>query len=341
MESKTRKHKTIPKKLREIIWNTYIGKDKGMSVCFCCRKSEITQMNFQCGHIISEYNNGTTDIENLLPICCLCNSSMGTTNMDEFMKKYNIGNLEKKGNIVIIKNNPEPQINNDIIRKLNNPTLYICDICEYETKYKSHINDHINSKRHIKNNAKNNDMIHEMNKKAIDENNKITESYYKNDLFNMQEPLKISIQVKENETVKDILIKENNEEKVKKYICKHCTLDFSKASNLSRHIQQCIIKDSKIKPTKKQLEDLECPVCELQCSLKRTYLRHIHICIIKKNKSMTDEENNREIIKLTYEKKIVEEKLKAKEEINNILTKQHKNTHIIDISNICNINGII
>ena len=48
-------------------------------------------MDFHCGHIISEFNGGNLDVENLKPICQPCNSSMKTMNMDEFIKKYKIG----------------------------------------------------------------------------------------------------------------------------------------------------------------------------------------------------------------------------------------------------------
>jgi 5-methylcytosine-specific restriction endonuclease McrA len=41
---------------------------------------------FECGHVISEFNGGTNKLNNLKPICVSCNSSMGTQNMDEFIK---------------------------------------------------------------------------------------------------------------------------------------------------------------------------------------------------------------------------------------------------------------
>ena len=33
--------------------------------------------NWECGHIISEFHGGTTEPDNLRPICKNCNSSMG------------------------------------------------------------------------------------------------------------------------------------------------------------------------------------------------------------------------------------------------------------------------
>ena len=43
-------------------------------------------MSFNYGHIIAETNGCETIIYNLKPICQNCNSSMGTKNMDDFIK---------------------------------------------------------------------------------------------------------------------------------------------------------------------------------------------------------------------------------------------------------------
>ena len=45
-------------------------------------------MSFHCGHIIAESKGGELSVNNLKPICQSCNSSMGTQNMDEYIKKY-------------------------------------------------------------------------------------------------------------------------------------------------------------------------------------------------------------------------------------------------------------
>ena len=94
----------IPKKIKELVWDKYISIRNGIGLCQCCQKTEITQMSFQCGHIISENNGGKIDITNLAPICSLCNLSMGTRNMDEFIKTHNLPFNEKIFNISDIKN---------------------------------------------------------------------------------------------------------------------------------------------------------------------------------------------------------------------------------------------
>lgn len=72
---------------RAAVWDYYIGKEKGVSSCYCCGITEIHQLAFECGHVISVANRGTDDITNLRPICSLCNKSMGTKDMNTFMEQ--------------------------------------------------------------------------------------------------------------------------------------------------------------------------------------------------------------------------------------------------------------
>jgi hypothetical protein len=80
------KKKKISAAIKKLVWNTNIGEDIGKSKCMCCKSTDITQMSFNCGHIVAEAKGGDTIVSNLKPICQNCNSSMGTTNMNEFMK---------------------------------------------------------------------------------------------------------------------------------------------------------------------------------------------------------------------------------------------------------------
>ena len=82
--------KTIPLALKRIVWNKYIGEEIGKTQCLCCKLTDISQMNFSCGHIVSVHNGGCVNPENLKPICSSCNSSMGTQNMDEFIQIYGL-----------------------------------------------------------------------------------------------------------------------------------------------------------------------------------------------------------------------------------------------------------
>jgi chromosome segregation ATPase len=82
------KKKAIPKILKNKVWSKHIGIEIGQTKCLCCKFVDISQLNFHCGHIISEKDGGELTMENLKPICGSCNASMGTMNMDEFIKKY-------------------------------------------------------------------------------------------------------------------------------------------------------------------------------------------------------------------------------------------------------------
>jgi 5-methylcytosine-specific restriction endonuclease McrA len=86
-EEQKKLRKSIPKSLKNLVWNKHIGKEKGIGECNVC-KNEIDSKNFECGHIISVKDNGETNESNLLPICGPCNKSMGTQNLNEFKDKY-------------------------------------------------------------------------------------------------------------------------------------------------------------------------------------------------------------------------------------------------------------
>ena len=82
------KRKAIPKKVKDLVWDQYIGEDINKSLCFCCKKTVIKIIEFSCGHVISVHDGGSSTIENLRPVCSGCNQSMGTTNMFTFMQTY-------------------------------------------------------------------------------------------------------------------------------------------------------------------------------------------------------------------------------------------------------------
>jgi len=84
--NKNKKKKPISATMKRLVWNTHIGEEIGKYKCLCCNITAITQLSFNCGHIIAEANGGATIVSNLKPICQNCNSSMGTKNMHDFMQ---------------------------------------------------------------------------------------------------------------------------------------------------------------------------------------------------------------------------------------------------------------
>lgn len=43
----------IPKRVRDLVWNMYVGKNKARSKCICCEANTITITQFDCGHVVS------------------------------------------------------------------------------------------------------------------------------------------------------------------------------------------------------------------------------------------------------------------------------------------------
>ena len=91
-KNKSNKNK-IPKKIKNDSWDKYIGKQHGTALCICCNQTQIDSKSFIGGHIISEKNGGLINVDNIIPICSECNSSMGSKNMDIFIQKYYPNNM--------------------------------------------------------------------------------------------------------------------------------------------------------------------------------------------------------------------------------------------------------
>ena len=87
-ESDDSRRKGIPKHIKTLVWNKYIGASVNSTKCLSCREELISIRSFHCGHVIAEAKGGDSTINNLWPICAPCNSSMGTMSMNDFTKTY-------------------------------------------------------------------------------------------------------------------------------------------------------------------------------------------------------------------------------------------------------------
>ena len=76
--------------MRNIVWNQYIGEDIVKHKCLCCKKVTISITSFEVGHVLSEACGGSQEIGNLRPICYVCNRSMGTENMVDFVVRFGL-----------------------------------------------------------------------------------------------------------------------------------------------------------------------------------------------------------------------------------------------------------
>lgn len=81
----------IPNHVKTLIWNYWISSDKAEAYCLCCKVTKISIRSFHAGHIVAESKGGDMTVKNLKPICGPCNLSMGSMNMDEFIKKFGLG----------------------------------------------------------------------------------------------------------------------------------------------------------------------------------------------------------------------------------------------------------
>src|SRR3989338_6259495 len=139
----TLRKKPIPKALKCAVWEKYVGEDIGKILCMCCEITEITQMKFHCGHIIAEAMGGETNVNNLLPICESCNKSMGTKNLNDFKKLFQVLEATKKCSVLDStcggqKNTRENQIIKDTYnlffssKKYQFDSKYTHDICGHQ-----------------------------------------------------------------------------------------------------------------------------------------------------------------------------------------------------------------
>jgi len=70
--------KKIPSALREQVWVRYFGDRYFKQKCYVnwCENT-LTPFNFEVGHNVPHSKGGSTDLDNLRPICSKCNKSMG------------------------------------------------------------------------------------------------------------------------------------------------------------------------------------------------------------------------------------------------------------------------
>jgi hypothetical protein len=92
-----KKKETIPIAVKNALWSEYFQNNIN-GICQCCKTEIISKNNFDCGHIISEKEGGTVSLTNLKPICRACNCSMGTLNMEVFIKKYGFDKIGQIAN---------------------------------------------------------------------------------------------------------------------------------------------------------------------------------------------------------------------------------------------------
>ena len=74
----------IKKPTRTAVWKKRFNSMSGK--CYVCEES-ISYDNFDCGHIVSVFNLGCTEVSNMEPICSSCNINMGIQNLQEYKRQ--------------------------------------------------------------------------------------------------------------------------------------------------------------------------------------------------------------------------------------------------------------
>lgn len=77
--------------MRKKLWKTWYSEQpegnksqNGEVLCPCCELQPIDAYSFEAGHRKSFKNGGTNELVNLIPICSLCNKSMGIMDYDQY-----------------------------------------------------------------------------------------------------------------------------------------------------------------------------------------------------------------------------------------------------------------
>ena len=274
----SKKKTTIPKIFKQLVWNKYIGDHTGIGNCQCCKQANITQMSFHCGHIISEFNGGKVTLDNCKPICPLCNSSMGTKNMNEFMAEYGFDKIVQ--NLQNDAHNQSMSSNNESNKCVPPPTDKInVQLNQYE-KGENSMNDFI----------------------AEDNLNKIVQTL-QNDTLNQSMQLNESTKyVTPSMFPSNAPTISENLSLLKKYQCKYCLKDFSRQDVLKKHVNKHCKKKKIILTAREEL--LKKTTDEMEI-LKQSYFQSVEeIGILKQSYSKSVEEMG--ILKQSYSRSVEE-----------------------------------
>ena len=81
--------KKIPATVKACLWSKYF-EDAGKAKCYVCKTRDIFRDGFEAAHVQSRYNGGSDRLDNLRPCCALCNQSIGTKDLEEFIREYGL-----------------------------------------------------------------------------------------------------------------------------------------------------------------------------------------------------------------------------------------------------------
>jgi hypothetical protein len=84
-----RPRRGIPKRVKNAVWDKYIGMDRTSGKCYACNETIIHITDFEVGHNKAVSKGGSDHISNLRPICEPCNRSMGNSlSIEDYKQTY-------------------------------------------------------------------------------------------------------------------------------------------------------------------------------------------------------------------------------------------------------------
>lgn len=104
-----RKRASLPSAVRMAVWNKHFGREAGVGECYCCSE-KIYQQAFECGHVLASAKGGSDAVDNLRPVCQLCNKSMSDDHMDDFMRIYFPHSIPLSNVEIVEQREKEPRV---------------------------------------------------------------------------------------------------------------------------------------------------------------------------------------------------------------------------------------
>ncbi len=87
-QPETFKKRKVSAKVRADVWVKHVVNEENKMMfrvpCYCCGSTPISPFCFEAGHVVSKFNGGDDTVNNLRPICSLCNRSCSSRNLKEF-----------------------------------------------------------------------------------------------------------------------------------------------------------------------------------------------------------------------------------------------------------------
>lgn len=81
------RRKTVPKSLKDRLWDVTFGERAGVGECYVCG-TMIHARRFEAGHVVAVVRGGDTTLDNLRCICAVCNRSMRDEHLEVYKQRY-------------------------------------------------------------------------------------------------------------------------------------------------------------------------------------------------------------------------------------------------------------